>query len=244
MKIAVQIIAYNEEQYIGACIKQWKDLVDKIVVLVSAKPWYGSPSEADRTLFIARDLGAEVVVRHWDTEAEQRNWGVARLYDYDYVIICDPDEFYTLEDRKKIIETLKKGKENCYRAKEIITYWKTPEYIFNPPDKHKPLIALNPKEIGFYEHRQPMPKDRKVYEDWQPVIPVKIHHFSWVRSDKKVKAKIENFSHYDQISLDWFENVWLKWDNDKTMEDIRPYGVEKSGAIKKSAPPEILNLIK
>jgi hypothetical protein len=241
-KIALLIIAYNEEEYIGACIKQWKGLVDKTVVLLSVKPWYGSQSEADKTLFIARDLGAEVIARYWETEAEQRSWGLARLYDYDYVIINDPDEFYTEDDRKNIIKVLQEGSEKCYRVNNVITYWKTPEYIFDPPDRHKPIIAVSPKEISFYEHRQPMPKDRKVLENCQPVMPVSIHHFSWVKPDKKIKAKIENFSHFDQIKPNWFDNIWLKWK--PTMKNIRPYGVEESRAIKSQAPKEIINLIK
>jgi len=240
-KIALLILAYNEEEYIGACIKQWQGFVDKIVVLLSAKPWYGLPSEADRTLFIARDL-AEVLIQDWRTEHDQRNYGLARLYDYDYVLTSDADEFYTLEDRKKIIKTLQNQDEPCFRADRMITYWKTTDYIFDPPDGHKPIIAVNPRKIKFYEHRQPMPVEETKLQTYQPIIPVAIHHLSWVRPDHKIKDKIEHFSHYDQIKPNWYENVWLKWTPE--MEDIRPYGIEKSKAKYQPIPEEIKELVK
>jgi len=242
MKIAVLIIAYNEERYIGACIKQWEGLVDKVVVLLSAKPWNGVPSEADRTEMIARKMGAEVIIQDWRTEAEQRSWGCARLYDYDFVIINDADEFYTREDRVKIIEHLEKNKnEPCFRCPNMVTYWKTPEYIFDPPDGHKPIIVVNPKKVKFYEHRQPMPVEETKLQEYQPIIPVTMHHFSWVRSDKEVKEKIEHYSHADIIKPNWYEDVWLKWE--PNMDDIRPYGIERSRAVYNPAPKEITNLI-
>lgn len=243
MKIAILTIAYNEDEYIAPCIKQWKEYNLHHLILISAKPWNGEPVEKDRTEEIARNLGVEVVVQDWRTEKEQRNWGLARLYDYDFVLIVDANEFYTEQDRKIILEYLhSKSNEPCFRAEKVITYWKTPEYILDPPDTHKPLIAVNPKKIKIYEVREPMNVLDTRPWDYQPIIPVSIHHFSWVRSDKKVKEKIKQWSHSDIVKDNWYENVWLKWKPE--MNDIRPYGIEKSRAIKKSAPQEIINLIK
>ena len=102
--IAVLTIAYNEEQYIGACIKQFKGLINKHLVLLSTKPWNGQAYNKDRTEQIARSLSAEVIMQFWQTEHEQRNWGLAYLYNYDYVFIVDADEMYSKLDIEKILE--------------------------------------------------------------------------------------------------------------------------------------------
>jgi hypothetical protein len=240
-KIAVLILAYNESEYIRQCINQWSGLVDKITVLIPTMPWLGSPQADDGTVMKARRAGAEVIIQNWKSEAEQRTWGCARLYDYDYVITCDADEFYTKEDREKIIYTLNNGEEQCYRANNVITYWKY-NFVITPPDTHKPIIAVAPKKIKFIEHRMPMEVSEDRLTDLQPIINVSIHHFSWSKPDHKIKAKIENFSHADIVKPNWYEKKWLNWTEDT--EDIRPYGIEKSRAIKQEPPQEIKELIK
>lgn len=239
LKIAVLTVAYREEEYIERCIKQWQGLVSKHLVLVSTHPWNGVNLGFDKTSEIAREMGAEVIERYWETEGFQRDWGLAILRDYDYVIINDPDEFYTLEDRKKIISYLGTGEyTDAYRVENMITYWKTPEYIFDPMDKHKPLVAVNPKTVHFYEHRQTQPFDKSYpFQQFIITIPVTCHHFSWIHSDEKVKEKIQSYSHTDNIPLNWYEDVWEKWTPDSNLI-IRPYG-EKSVAKYSPAPKEI-----
>jgi glycosyltransferase involved in cell wall biosynthesis len=239
VKIAVLIITYNEEEYIKQCINQWGEL--PVLVLLSTKPWNGIPKESDNSLRLIKETNAKVVCQEWKTEYEQRNYGLAMLYDYDWVIISDSDEFYTEKDRKLLLETLENSQEKCHRANELVTYWKSSDFIFEPGDKHKPIIAVNPKKIKFFEHRQPQSVEEIKLQQEQPIIPVKIHHFSWVKPDNKIKGKIEAFSHYDIIKPGWYEDVWLKWNLE--MNDIRPYGREISKAVFSPAPEEIKKLI-
>ncbi len=252
MKIAVCTIAYNESKYIGACIDSWKDIVDKHLVLVSVLPWEGSVIENDTTYEIAKESGADTILSYWETEAIQRDWGLAYLHDYDYVLIVDPDEFYTKEDQHKIIDAMESRKNqwgetmakiSAFKVSKIVTYWKTPEYVFDPIDKHKPLVAVDPKQVRFYEHRQVQPKDCSARFQTQ-VYPIDVicHHMSWVKTDEKVREKIQSFSHRDNVYKNWYENVWLKWESGSDIM-VRPYGVENSIAIKKPAPQEIIDLI-
>lgn len=251
LKIAVCSVVYNEIDYIGACLRNWKGIADKHLVLVNTIPWNGSPATYDGTVEMARKWGGDVIVGFWNTEAEQRNFGLARLYDYDFVLIVDPDELYEHKDQEKIIEFLGNNwdeinrtpkKMDVFVCSEMITYWKTPEWVFAPADKHKPCIAVDPKQIRFYEHRQTQPfSGSKPYNDSFYTIPVKCHHFSWAKSDAKVKEKISSFSHAEQIRPNWYDEVWLKWTPE--MENIRPYGVEKSKAIRQPAPQELMDLL-
>ncbi len=255
MQVAVLIQAYNEAEYIGAAIRQWKGLIDKIVVQVPILPWKGSPQKDDGTADIARKEGAEVIIQHWINEKEQRNWGCTRLYDYDYVITLDADEFITLKDRKKLLNVLSLGrpkrddasflsskqKEDCYTTKNIITYWKN-DYIIKENSGHKPIIAVDPKKVKFYDCRIPSKVEENKPLNWQPPIDITIHHFSWSRPDNKIEAKIQNFSHADDIPIGWYKNTYLNWSEGK--HDVLPYGGKQLFVIKESAPQEIIDLIK
>lgn len=253
MKLAVLTIAYNEEDFIIPCILNWKGYVDKHLVLVSSKPWHGTPVGDDRTHRLAKNAGAESILGWWATEAEQRNWGLARLYDYDYVLIVDPDEFYTNADIETIIQTIKNRSIDpayshnemipAWRVKKMITYWKTPDYVFDPPDKHQPIIAINPKLARVSEHRQAQDiYAYKPYLTYMPPIDVACHHMSWVKPDDKVREKIQSYSHSDVIPPNWYFDVWSSWEPGSDMY-VRPYGVEKSRAIFNPAPDEIKFLI-
>lgn len=257
MKFAVATIAYQEEEYIGACILNWENVADKHLVLISTAPWNGSTCHPDRTTSIANKLGVEVVLGEWKTEEEQRDWGLARLYDYDYVLIVDTDELYTKEDQDKIKDALNNPIHEEYtpnpeeyrhvpafRCSNIVTYWKTHEYIYSPPDGHKPIIAVDPKQIHCFEHRQfKYPHSEHAFLDYAPKIPgVTCHHFSMAKSDEKVREKIRSFSHADSVHRDWYDNVWSKWEHGSDMK-IRSHGKEPSMAIHKPAPAELVDLI-
>jgi len=250
-KYAVFTVAFNEEEYITACINNWKGVVDKHLVLVSTKPWNGDCA-TDTTFFKSRNAGAETIAGAWKTEAEQRTWGLARLYDYDYVIIVDADELYTKEDQKKIINRLDNPIDISYRSdigipafrcKTFTTYWKNPDYILDPKDRHKPIIAVDPKQLYCHEHRQFMYINNSTGSlEYAPEIDINCHHMSWAKPDHKVAEKINSFSHCDDIRPNWFDEVWMKWSpGDETL--IRPYGQEQYRAVYSPAPEEIKDLI-
>jgi glycosyltransferase involved in cell wall biosynthesis len=239
MEIAVNIIAYNEAEYIRQCIEQWEGLPVK--VFISNKPWNNKIQNYDGTVEIAKKTNAEVIVQNWKTEEDQRNYSIARMYDYDWIILCDADEFYTKEDREKLIRTLKSSNEICYRSEKIITYWKK-DYVLRPPDKHLPLIALKPKEVKIFDTRMPIKVCGETYLDYQPLIPITLHHFSWSKSDEKIREKIDIFSDFEKVKPYWYENVWLKWTPD--IENVKPYGIEESKAVYSPPPQEIKDLIK
>jgi glycosyltransferase involved in cell wall biosynthesis len=255
MTKAILTICLNEADIIRSCINNWKGKVDKHLVLLSTLPWNGSPVEADETYRIAKEAGAEVIMRYWEDEAEQRNWGLAYLYKYDYVLIVDPDELYTEESQIILLNRLNDPLDYVNRVKkplpafaceEMVTYWKTTDYILDPKDSHLPIIAIDPKQVRFTEKRACRMKAEGsgFVSSCEPISGVITHHMSWVKTDSKVKEKIEAYAHAHDFNTDyWFENVWKKWTPDSMME-VRPYGIEKSVAVFKPAPKEIVDLMK
>lgn len=251
MKIAVLTIAFNEPQYIAPCIDQWKGIVASHLVLVSKRTWNGTEHEGDTTAETATKMGADVVDGSWKSEADQRNYGLSLLKDCDYVIINDADEFYTLEDRYRLIRTIQEDRQRrpgytIRRGNTMLTYWKTHEYVIDPPDQHLPTIVVDPNKVICTEHRQfalskPVRDPGVRYSEECGELKVQMHHFSWVRTDEQVKEKIAAYSHADIVSPDWYESVWLKW----TPGDmkVRPYGREQSIAVYRPAPQEITDLV-
>ena len=258
MKIAILTIAYQEAEYIRACIKNWDGVVDRHLVLVSTIPWNGEQVKSDGTFEMAKEAGAEVIGGAWKTEEEQRSWGMARLYDYDYVLIVDVDELYTKEDQQKILAQMEnpyneaffhgERKVPMFLCDHIVTYWKTHQYRYSSEDKHKPVIAVDPKQIYCYKHREfkyfnTGPVHNNIPVDFpMTILGVTCHHFAFAKSDAKVKEKIQSFSHSHQIKDGWYKNVWEAW-NPLDETNVRPYGVEDSYAVYGPAPEEIVALI-
>lgn len=241
MKIAIATLCFNEDWIIRACIENWKGKVFKHVVFHSDKPWHGIDLPHDKTQSICEEYDhVEFIRMKWRSEHEQRNWALAYLADYDYVLFVDADELYTLEDQMKILENV--GKEErfqdnnwCYRVPEIVTFFKTPNYVLDPPDKHQPILAVNPKKILITEHRQPDTSFQI------PLEGVKMYHATYLRPDDRLFAKLTQFEHYDQVKKNWFVEKWKNWTPE--MEDVRSYGKEKSKAVPYECPQEIVDLL-
>jgi hypothetical protein len=240
MKIAVLTVTYREGDLIQSVIENWKGHIRKHLVIEAKEPWQGLelPEDDTRKTCESYDHVEYVRFNKFNNETEQRNWGLGRLYDYDYVLIVDADEIYTAEDKYTILSSLGKNGRyenlNCYRANKVCTYFKTPYYKLDPPDTHKPVIAVNPKKVIFSEHRVP---------DTQCQIPldVTLHHLSYLRSNERMFHKIQQFMHFDLVKEGWFKNVWMNW-NDK-MENVRAYGEEKSKAVPAKPPQEVLDAV-
>ncbi len=243
MRVAVCTIAYREAATIGAVIRNWKGKCERHLVLLSSEPWHGMSLQDDGTKEIATRLGAEVIELPFPSETSQRNWALAHLYDFNYVLQVDADELYEEADQLKILEALgtnagewRVDSKNCYRIPIIETYFKSQDYVLSPRDSHQPCIALNPKVVTFKKWRMPS-------QDYQLAIPdVKMHHVTYLRNDLRLYHKFQQFEHYDQVHPGWFHEKWKKWD--ESMDDVRAYGNEKSKAVPYDMPAEIRELLK
>lgn len=84
--ITAIILTYNEELHIARCIERVQPLAQRVVIVDS----YSS----DRTVEIARGLGAEVVQHEFVNQATQMQWALDSLkIDSDWTIRLDADEY-------------------------------------------------------------------------------------------------------------------------------------------------------
>ncbi len=242
MRVAVVSIAYREANFIGAVIRNWRGKCEKHLVLLSSAPWHGMSLPDDGTKAIAQRLGAEVIELPFASERSQRNWALGYLHDYNYVLQVDADELYEEADQLKILDALgtsagewRVDSTNCYRIPKMITYFKSADYVLDPPDLHEPCIAVNPKAITFRDCRIPS-------TDYQLPIPdVKLHHCTYLRENLRLWHKFKQFEHHDQVRQGWFEDTWMKWTPET--ENVRAYGKEQSKAIPFDMPKEIRDLL-
>ncbi len=240
MKIAVCTITYNEDKLLQMVLKNWEGKVYKHLVLHSDKPWHGHELPRDNSEEITKSFkNTEFKRMYWQSEHLQRSWGLAYLYDYDYVLMVDSDELYEEKDQEKILSSIGvvnrfEDNQNCYRIPQLVTYFKSFDYVLDPPDRHEPVIAVNPKKVTFKDARIPS-------TDYQiPIEGTKIHHLTYLRDDLRLWHKLQQFEHCEAVKSNWFEEKWKKWTPD--MEDIRSYGVERSKAVSYNAPKEIIDL--
>jgi glycosyltransferase involved in cell wall biosynthesis len=98
--LSVGIITKNEERNINRCILSVRDIADEIIVVDSGS--------SDRTIEIARDLGATVHHQDWLGFSGQKNYA-AGLATMDYILMLDADEEVSEELRRSIAEAISAG---------------------------------------------------------------------------------------------------------------------------------------
>ncbi len=100
-KLSVIIPTYNVEDLIAQAIKsvQW---ADEIFVVDSFS--------TDKTVQIAKKMGARVVQHEYIYSAKQKNWAIPQA-KYDWILLLDSDEVVTAELRKTIEKLLRNPAE-------------------------------------------------------------------------------------------------------------------------------------
>ena len=214
MKLAISTIAYKEERFIVPFIQHYQNKVEEILVLKSASPWSGDDVE-DKTGTIAKSLGATVIEYIWDNEHSQRNAGQEYLYEYDWIIVVDPDEYFDDENWLKLINYLEETEADAVIVEGQYTYWKD-GWVADPPRDYQQLVAVRPN-VRFV--------DKRVVGSAYSIAPVWLHHFSWARTDEEIWNKISHYAHSKDFDIkDWYENVWLRWK--PGMIDVHPTSPE------------------
>ncbi len=93
------IITYNEEQYIGACIRSLQQVADEVVVVDSFS--------TDKTPEICQSLGVRFIKKGFSGHIEQKNFAVQQA-SYDHILSLDGDEILSDE----LTNSVRKVKDN------------------------------------------------------------------------------------------------------------------------------------
>lgn len=188
------------------------DWVEEQVVLLSAKPWYGTNDPPDKSEELAREYGATVIKYEWSNETEQRGAGQDYLSDYDWILTMEPDEFLDIETWEKLRKFLESEEANEYPAYAIsqrIFWGKGMES--DPPEDFVPIIVTRPS-VNFI--------DKRVIDTLWKVLPdMTLLHFAWARTDAEIWKKISHYSHAVDFDIDkWYKEIWLA----RATENVHP----------------------
>ncbi len=99
-KISAVLISFNEEKYIGQCLKSLQEVADEIVVVDSFS--------TDKTKSICEEHGARFISREWQGYSATKNFANEQA-KHDYVLSVDADEVLSDELISSIKETKYSG---------------------------------------------------------------------------------------------------------------------------------------
>lgn len=226
MRFATASLCYQEERLIGPHLRHIPDWVETKLVLISKTPWQGEPELPDKTEEIAKSLDADVMVYDWKTEEEQRNAAQEYLFDVDWILVLDPDEYMVKSDWERLRTFLETAEGDAYVCREQVTYYKDGK--IEPAEDYKQIVAVRPT-VRFV--------DKRVVDCSWGYAPITLHHLSWRRTDAEILKKISHYSHAHELLPNWYQEVWLA---DKR-ENVHPLTPE---SLKRVVPADLPSELK
>lgn len=242
VRIIAHCVAFNQEHFIEAWVRNAVTYADEILVLYSKQPWnYNKEAKdiikTDNTGYILDRLKDEfkqllVVEGKWDNETVQRNDAIkiARKREGDILLIVDADEFYEASQVREAYKWMLENPAQVWCMHHIQLIKRVDWSIITP--KGHPLFefAIDLHRVSkFKEKRFPKANERiSIPEDI-----CKCWHFSYLMSELKLKEKLASFGHAQEIRPDWLTEVW---------PNIKP-GVKDFHPVHPSAWKEIKTVI-
>ena len=221
MRIAVHILGYNVNRFIGLAIENASPNVEKIYVAYSKYPWTYDKSAKDKyinptTIEIIKNSDkfekVEIIEGCWENEESMRNECLqrAKADGYDWLIIQDADEFYTKNSWKNLINIMNSEID----ADQIITtgynFWKSSEYVLidnkNSMKSRYGSFAIRCKDyVEFTERRL-----TNVSKNFMADAPC--YHYGYVMSDSELLEKISTWGHTRDFKHSrWLKYKWFNW---------------------------------
>ena len=199
MKITGNIITLNEEKNIQECIESILNVCDEIVVIDSGS--------TDKTVEIAKSLGAKVYIQPYLGDGPQKAFGV-QYASNDWILSIDADERLE-QDMVDQIQSLTLSDPNVAYA------FRRRNYVGNHWIK---AAGFYPDYVTrLYNRKTSKYLDRKAHS--KVVAPKK----------KNIKAHIKHYS-YDSYAhwierLGWFikRDAWAYYKKGKKPSKIRPF---------------------
>lgn len=223
----VEILAFNNTDYIESIINIFLPFVDKIAISINEKSWKGNiknTGEVEKLLTPYLSDKVILVKGKWKTEAEQRNACLDAMKEMDYIFIVDDDEMWVSEQIHRMRDFILKHPGYTVFNASWNTRFKNLNWRVDPREPFKPTVAIQQKagriqtskNIRFKENRLIDNANRNAWACLVPESVIVIEHFSYVRStDEAIKEKIKTFSHATEIINGpdfWYENIYLESD--------------------------------
>jgi glycosyltransferase involved in cell wall biosynthesis/Flp pilus assembly protein TadD len=107
LNLSVCLIVKNEEKFLAQCLKSVREIAQQMIVV--------DTGSTDRTVAIAKELGAEVHTHAWsDDFSAARNAALAHAIG-DWILVLDADEELPAAQHVKLLTDLKNSDAMAYR---------------------------------------------------------------------------------------------------------------------------------
>ncbi|MEP6646653.1 MAG: glycosyltransferase family 2 protein [Saprospiraceae bacterium] len=179
--LSVVIMTYNEESNIEQCITSVQGLGNEILVLDS--------NSTDRTVELARNLGARVEQYPFDTYADQRR----RLITFaknDFILTLDADEYLSEALKSSVQSALQNNSEDAFtsnRKSKIGNTWMDHGTWY--PDR----------KIRLFDRRKVSVTGMDVHEALTPSASCKVGHLNgdlMHNADENIEARYQKVQGY------------------------------------------------
>lgn len=211
------VLAYNQEEYVGHCLRALLPCVDHVVALLPDAPFVrynpNARAEFSRTdatpeilAGLAREFdGLSVVEGRWDDEPAMRNAGLAHLRErgVEVCLSVDADEFYPEGGIARLLQAVERDATpgNVYFAR-YHTCYRT--FLRRVVSDHRMAVAVHLTEDTFFPRRRRATGQRVDLPD---------EHYFWnmgyVLSDARMWEKIRTWSHAHEVLEGWWKEKWL-----------------------------------
>lgn len=204
--ITAIILTRNEEQNIGDCLRSIAALVRRMVVV--------DCGSTDRTVEIAKSLGADVLTNEYSYYAQQFNWGIDSAgIDTQWTIRIDADERFSPELCGEILRETEAHAEDDVNG-----------------------LAMDAEIVFMGRHLRHAGKKRKlmVFKTGIGRIEERRRDAHTVVSRGRVLPLMHRYTHYDYKGLDHYVKRY-NWYADREALDYLDYVEGKSQEIKTDA---------
>ena len=224
-RFAAVCCVYEDDSWLAAAIESVYDACDSIWFLVSDTPWNGAATDQAPVIERLRALPdpgrkIRIVEGRWPDEASQRNEGLRLVAEacVEYCFVLDADEIYEPAQLQRAMGLVRENPQvDCWRL-SCLTYWKSYRYRVEPPERITAAVFVRTGTGRFVENRT-YQAERHVA---LPASVAVCHHMSYARTDAQILRKISTFGHAHHVVPGWYENVWRKWDHDRSIENLNP----------------------
>lgn len=195
--------------------------VENRTVYVSRTPWFGPIGDWEESVRIAESRGVKVEIGDWADESLHRRHALeaAKSNGRDFVFVVDGDEVIQAQLLDHLLKLAEADAVDAARC-HMLTFFKGPNYVVQPPEKLAPLILLKCKDAEHVHIREynAGPRVLTLSADFGVLL-----HLSYAGDDSRIAFKLASTSHRTEIVPGWFEEKWKAWDKDRTQVfDLHP----------------------
>lgn len=222
MRIGAVTTSYRDEETIRGTLACLNPFVDKHIVFIQDKPFYGERIEPDKTEDICNEFDKVEVLKGFHEEHQLRNLGMDILSDCDWVIGFDADEMMTKDSLEKLIKHLETTKANAVGF-VCKVYWKNTDYIFSPDPEHIKVCVTRSNAGVRYTDKQVINSSCNVI-DYKEKPYITHHHLSYC-APKNIYRKVMHYNHANEFNgQEWYDKHYKNW---KPGEPVyQPFGTK------------------